>query len=239
MKTIFHGHSFIEINFDQGDKKKVILIDPFIEGNANCDVTEDELIEKGIDAIILTHGHDDHVWSTVTLAKKTEAIVICTYELGEYLIDEEGLPREKVKTQGIWWSADYDEYKVKFFQARHWWAIWNISSTYTTVAAWVILTANEKTIYHAGDTWLFWDMKMLGELYSIDVAFLPIGDVYTMWVNDAVIAASWIRANYVVPIHYNTRDIIKADDIEFARQVMLWNHWVPKVLRPGQSLILR
>jgi L-ascorbate metabolism protein UlaG (beta-lactamase superfamily) len=81
-------------------------------------------------------------------------------------------------------------------------------------------------------------MKLLNELYAIDVAFLPIGDRYTMGVDDAIRATDWIRPKWVVPIHYDTRPPIKADAMDFARRVMLDNYAVPKILTPGQAIVL-
>lgn len=102
----------------------------------------------------------------------------------------------------------------------------------------MIVTIDEKKIYHAGDTGLFGDMRLLHEYDHIDVAFLPIGDRYTMGVDDALIATQLIRPQYVVPVHYNTRPKINADPLEFARRVMLDQSATPKVLTPGQAVVL-
>ena len=92
-------------------------------------------------------------------------------------------------------------------------------------------------IYHAGDTAVFDEMKSLAS-EKIDCAILPIGDTYTMGIDDAVIAAEYIQAKTVVPIHYNTFPEIQADPIEFARKIMLGRHGVPKALKPGQYVVL-
>lgn len=102
----------------------------------------------------------------------------------------------------------------------------------------VIITIDDKKIYHAGDTWLISDLQLIKQWWPIDVAFLPIGDYYTMWVADAVVACGWIMPTTVVPIHYNTFPMIKADPIEFARQVMMHKFAVPKVLTAGQYVVI-
>ncbi len=232
METIFHGHSFIEICTDE----MCIFIDPFIEGNTHCDITVEQCIEKKPTAIIVTHGHDDHIWSTVKIAKDTWCQVITSYELGRYF--QEIHDCKNVSSHGVWWWVAYEWFHVKLFQAWHWWWVSSCSEWFTTVACGVIVTVWDRVIYHAWDTWLFGDMKMLNEQYDIDVAFLPIGDRYTMGVEDAIIATDRIRPKYAVPIHYNTRDPITADDMTFAREVMLGNYAVPKVLRPGQGIVL-
>lgn len=107
-----------------------------------------------------------------------------------------------------------------------------------THPAGVIISIDNHKMYHAGDTWLTTDLKLIKERWPIDVAFLPIGDYYTMGVADAVIACGWIMPTTVVPIHYNTFPDIKADPIEFARLVMLHKFAVPKVLTAGQYVVI-
>lgn len=232
LEAIFHGHSFVEIR--QGDL--CLFIDPFIEWNPQCDVSLEEAIAKQPQAIILTHGHDDHLGNTKEIAQATWAQVITSYELGKYCTDV--LCIEQVSTHGIGGWVEYEGFYVKLFQAWHGGGISNYTHGYTTVAAGAIIRVWDKTIYHAGDTGLFGDMKLLHTYYTIDVAFLPIGDRYTMGVDDAVIATDWIRPKYVVPVHYNTWPKIKVDAMDFARRVMLDNFAIPKILQPGQAVVL-
>lgn len=234
MEAFYHGHSFVEIKTPE----LCIFVDPFIEGNKWCDLDVAEAIEKKPDAIILTHGHDDHIGNTVEILNATDALLIASFELGEYFIQTCDIPRSRVHTQWIWWMASYGNFNVKLFQAWHGGSIGPIENGINCVASGVLIYVWDTVVYHAGDTWLFGDMKLLHELYTIDIAFLPIGDRYTMWVDDAVVACSWILPKYVVPIHYNTWPSIQADAIEFARRVMLDNYAVPKVLRPWQAVIL-
>ncbi len=229
VETIFHWHSFVEIN----NNWDILLIDPFIEGNKLCDVDVQNCIDKNPKAIIITHGHADHIWSTVEVAKATWCLVISTFEVCTWLLEQWV---DNVSRQHIWGNVNYEWYSVKYTPALHWWDIqW---SEITWVAAWVLVYIWWKTIYHAGDTWLTMEFELLWRFEKIDCAFLPIWDRFTMWCQDAVRATEMIKPRYVVPIHYNTWDIIKVDPIEFARDVMLENLAVPKVLNPGQMIVL-
>lgn len=229
LECIFHGHSFIEIKTETWS----ILIDPFITGNPKCDTAIDQIIDnQNILAICLTHGHGDHVGDTIEIANKTNCPIICMVELAHWL-------ESKWVTTAIEWNIGWtivqDRGKVQFVRADHsnsnpeWW--------YAGLAAGLILVIQWKTIYHAGDTAYFSDMQLLADK-NVDLAFLPIWDKYTMGLDDALRTARDIKATTIVPIHYNTRPPIKADDMEFARQIMLNKYGVPKILRPGQGVVL-
>ena len=231
MQIIYHGHSFVEIEIEQGS----ILIDPFITGNPKCDITLEDVFKKNITHILLTHGHSDHVGDTLAIMEQmSEVTVICMVELGDW-IEKKWIHSDHILRINVWWTLSFDTWKLKFVRAFH------SSSTpdgdYAWLAAGLMIMIWDKTIYHAGDTWLFAEMSSF-EKYNIDVAFLPIGDRYTMWVDDAIISAGRIKSKIVVPIHYNTRPVIKADDMHFAQQIMLKQYGVPKVLRAGQYVVL-
>ena len=230
MKVIFHWHAFVEIETQNGS----ILIDPFINNNPQVDIKLEDILSKNILAIINTHWHWDHIWDSPEIAKKTGAKIITTFELSQWYIKEQGI--ENVHPMHIWGEFDFWNFKVKFTPAVHWGWIADIGNWYTTFAAWVIVRTNWKNIYHAWDTWLTYDMKLLWEYDKIDLAFLPIGWNFTMGINDAVIATKFIKPKIVVPMHYDTWDIIKADPIEFSRLVMLENISTPKILKPGQYI---
>ena len=226
MKVSYHGHSAVQIN----SNGKTILIDPFITGNPLADIKAEDVSP---DVIILSHGHNDHVGDTVQLAKKHNALVIAAFELADYLSSQ------GVQTHGmsIGGAYQFDFGKVKLTQAFH-------GSSYTTednqiiycgMPAGILFMNEGKTIYHAGDTALFSDMKLIGERHPIDAAFLPIGDNFTMGPEDAAYAAKLLNAKTVVPMHYNTFPPIKQDPFHFIEMLEAKNG---KVLKPGEAIEL-
>jgi L-ascorbate metabolism protein UlaG (beta-lactamase superfamily) len=206
MKVSYHGHSVVKIRTNN----KTILIDPFINGN---DLTDLKVENEKPDVILLTHGHNDHVGDTVELAKKNDTLVIAPHELADYL-SWQGLNTHNMHIGGAY---QFDFGKVKLTQAFHGssYTTTNNEIIYTWMPAGILLMAEGKTIYHAGDTGLFSDMKLIGELNNIDLAFLPIGDNFTMGPEDATMAAKFIEAKLVVPIHFNTFPPIKQDPHKF------------------------
>ncbi|GGE77016.1 metal-dependent hydrolase [Priestia taiwanensis] len=227
MKISYHGHSVVKVE----TCGQVLIIDPFITGNSLTDLTVDEL---KVNYILLTHGHNDHVGDTVALAKKNNAVVIAPFELAKFL-SWQGV---KVHPMHIGGSHLFDFGKVKLTQAFHGSSYVDEETktiTYTGMPAGILLEVEGKTLYHAGDTALFSDMKMIGELHCIDVAFLPIGDNFTMGPTDAALAAKWIQAKKVVPIHYNTFPVIEQDPCDF---IGLLDSNVGMVVEVGETIKL-
>ncbi|SFB25019.1 L-ascorbate metabolism protein UlaG, beta-lactamase superfamily [Lentibacillus halodurans] len=210
MKVSYHGHSVVRIETDS----HTILIDPFISGNEACDLDAGSV---EADVILLTHGHNDHVGDTEEIAKRNDALVVAPNELADYL-GNKGLNTHNMHIGG---AHEFDFGKVKFTQAFHGSSYTEEDGTiiYTGMPGGILLTIDGKTVYHVGDTGLFSDLKLIGDMNDIDIAFVPIGDNFTMGPDDALIASDWINATTVVPVHYNTFPMIEQDPDDFVSKV--------------------
>ena len=224
MKLSFHGQS--TIYFESNDKK--VIVDPFISGNDKSDLDEQTL---DVDYIILTHGHGDHFGDVVELANRNHATVIGSAEVQGYLTTYHGI--EHAHGMNIGGKYQFDFGTVKFVQAFH-------SSSYTNedgipvylgMPMGVIIEAEGKTIYHAGDTGLFSDMKLIAERHPVDVCFIPIGDNFTMGIEDAI--NEFIKPKISVPIHYNTFPLIEQDPEKFKEAV---SQGEVQILQPGDEV---
>lgn len=222
MKIIWRGHSFIEIK----TAGKQILIDPFIDGNP---FTKTKAADFSPDYILLTHAHGDHVGSTEEIAKRCGASIVAMTDLAGYFA-EKGF-----KTYGpnIGGTEKLDFGDVKIIPA------WHTTATPVNgvnlplgVATGLALKIEGKLIYIAGDTVLFSDMQLVGRKQPVDVAFLPIGDHFTMGGDDAAYAAKLLQAKTVVPLHYNTFPTIKADPQDFLQLLDKGQGYIPEVDQP-------
>ncbi len=223
------GHSAFELS--SGDKS--VLIDPFITGNPSASVNADDYSPH---AILLTHAHNDHVGDSVEISKRTGCVVISTFELGEYLesLGANAIPANHGGT------VSFDGGTVKFTPAWHT-SSYSVGSGTNLMAigipAGLIVRYGGYTIYFAGDTALFGDMRLIGE-EEIDVAVLPIGDFYTMGPADALRAVKLIDPKFVVPCHYNTFPPIKQDPEAFRASVDSQTNARCIPLAPGESFVL-
>lgn len=187
--------------------RTTVAIDPFLTGNPKAPFGPDRV---ECDAIVLTHGHDDHLGDTVAIAKRTGATVFGVFELCNFL-EERGVERLEPGNPGGRIAAPWGS--VAFTPAFH---SSSSGGRYLGQPTGVILQIDGVTIYHCGDTALFSDMKLIGELYRPAAAMIPIGDRFTMGPELATRAAEWIGAPIAIPIHYDTWPPIAQDVRRFA-----------------------
>jgi L-ascorbate metabolism protein UlaG (beta-lactamase superfamily) len=225
MKVSYHGHSVVKVEANG----KTILFDPFLTGNSLTDLKAEDI---SADVILLTHGHNDHVGDTVSIAKRNGSLVIAPFELATFL-SKKGVTVHPMHIGG---SYKFDFGTVKLTQAFHGSSYEeNDQIIYTGMPCGILLTMDGKTIFHAGDTALFSDMKLIGERNNIDIAFLPIGDNFTMGPEDAAQASKWLKAKLSVPIHFGTFPIIEKDPEEF---IDLIHDGTGRILQIGESIDL-
>lgn len=207
MKLKYFGHSAFQITTKSGAN---ILIDPFLDNNPVSPVKSKEVTAE---YIIITHGHGDHVGDGLEIGKRCNSLFICVNELAEW-VKSKGLSAHNMHIGG---AHNFDFGKVKFTIAHH--GSMTPDNQYAGEASGVLITIDGKTIYHTGDTGLFYDMKLIGEMNKIDYMLLPIGDNYTMGITDAVKAVEFVNPKTAIPIHFNTFPIINSDPKEFKKQV--------------------
>jgi L-ascorbate metabolism protein UlaG (beta-lactamase superfamily) len=220
------GHSAFHLSGGGAD----VLVDPFLSGNPKAAATADEL---PADAILLTHGHGDHLGDTVDIAKRTGAPVVAIVELANEL-QEAGV--ENVFDPNIGGTVDLDWVSVRLTPAWH--TGTSPGGTASTPAG-LVIEIGGKRIYHLGDTGLFSDLALPSRRGHIDLALVPIGGHYTMDRFDAVVAAELLKADQIIPIHYNTFPLVETDVDAYKADVQAAGASEVIVLQPGETHRLR
>lgn len=234
MEIKFHGQSCFELS--EGDT--TVLVDPFLKPNNPAAVHTAEEVEPT--HIAISHGHADHIADAVPVAKRTGAHCIAIVEIAEWL-GEQGV--EKVSDPNLGGTVEFDWGYVSLVPAWHTSTIPGseeapFSAEHGIVigsAAGLVIKIGETTVYHAGDTCLFGDMKLIAERSDIDVFLVPIGGHYTMDRRDAVVACQFVGAETVIPMHYNTFPPIETDAETFKSDVESQTSSQVVVLEPGES----
>ncbi|MEM3579447.1 MAG: metal-dependent hydrolase [Candidatus Bathyarchaeia archaeon] len=218
-KITWFGHAAFKVEIAD----KIVLVDPWLDGNPTSPVKASEITKA--DIVYVTHDHGDHLGDAVGICKRTGATFVGTFELGNYA-QNEGV--KNVVGLNIGGSVDVKGLRIHVVHAFH--------TASKGAPTGVIIEDEGKSVYHAGDTGVFGDMQIIGELYKPDVALIPIGGYYTMGALEAAEAVRLIKPKAVIPMHYKTFPVLAQSADEFVRLVSEKAHKVKVVvLKPGES----
>ncbi len=221
------GHSCFSL--ETGDS--TVLVDPFLNDSPVAPAKADDV---AADCILVTHGHFDHVADVASIALRTGATVVANFEIGEWL-KKQGVAEEKVVAMNLGGGIDLPFGHVKMTIAHH--SSGLPDGAYGGSAAGYVLSLQKARIYFAGDTALTLDMKLIG-MGGLDLAVLPIGDLFTMGPDESIEAIKLLNARRVIPCHYNTWPPIEQDAAGWAERVRLHTAAEPIVLQPGEKCSL-
>lgn len=212
------GHAAWMVSFS----KTKVLIDPFLTGNPKAAVKESDITD--VDYIMVTHNHGDHLGDAFTISKRTGAKIVGMFELSA-MAGEHGPSEENFIGMNKGNLTKFGEVSMGLTAAVH-----------SGNECGVLVSGDGKTIYHAGDTALFGDMKLIGELYHPDVALLPIGGYFTMSPREAAVAAKMIGARYTIPMHFGTFPPIEQDPEHF--RPLAGENTRVEILEPGEEFVI-
>ena len=224
-KLTWFGHAAFGLEVDGTQ----ILVDPFLSDNPAATIGPEEVDPE---FILISHGHGDHVGDAVSIAKRTGALLISNAEIAGWL-SKQGL---EAHAQHIGGGYQHPFGYLKLTQAKHGSGLPD-GSYGGNPCGFLLTTADEERIYLACDTGLFGDMRLIGE-EGVDLAVLPIGDNFTMGPEDALRAVKLIEPKHVIPMHYNTWDLIVQDPDAWASRVQSETRTTPHVIKPGESFAL-
>ncbi len=222
IKITWLGHSTFALDIDG----HAILIDPFLTGNPLAAANPDDLKPE---IIFISHAHSDHTSDLLGIAQRTGAKVVANWEICQWL-NNQGISNTHPQNTGGGWQHDFVH--CKFVVAHH--SSSFPDGSYGGNPVGFVLTGGGKRLYYAGDTALFSDMQLIGD-QVIDLAFLPIGDNFTMGPEDSLLAIRYIRPRYVIPMHYKTFGFVDQDAGAWANRVNSETTAQPIVLDPGAS----
>ena len=224
MKITYFGHSCFLLETSRAR----LLFDPFLDQNPASPVKAQDI---ACDYLLVSHGHSDHCADALALARRTGATIVANYELCEYFA-KRGAKTHDLNPGG---GFDFPFGRVKLTLAFHTSSIeLEPEPPYGGVACGLLVSADGRQIYHAGDTALFSDMQLIAR-GGLDLALLPIGDAYTMGPDDALLALDFLRPKLAVPMHYNTWPKIAQDGDAFAARARTQGHAV-RPMRPGEAV---
>jgi len=214
MEITWLGHSAVRIK-----ASKTIYIDPFLTGNPAASMAADAVTEA--DVVVVTHDHGDHLGDAFPICKQTGAVLVSQHEIA-VMAQEQRITAEGMNIGGTVETAGI---KVHMVTALH--------TAQCGDPTGVVIEVDGRSLYHAGDTGLTYDMKLVAEFFQPDLSFIPIGDRYTMGVRSAARAVEFCGTKKVIPIHYNTFPLVSADPEEFKR--LVGDRAEVIILGPGES----
>lgn len=225
MKLTFLGHSAVLVESSLGR----VIFDPFLTDNPVATVDPATI---DVDAVLITHGHGDHVGDAEAIARSSDALLVSTFEVATYF-GNKGLQTHPMHIGG---AHQFDFGWVKLVHAEHGTGyVDGEQIIYMGDPAGMLYRADGTTLLHAGDTGLFGDMRLIGDRHEIDVALVPIGDNFTMGPDDALAAVEFLQPKVVIPVHYNTFELIAQDGEAFAEAVRKTGRRC-HVLAPNESV---